>query len=661
MAISFSYDEATNKVVVNGGTEGTPATFADFVTADRAGTDTKLLDAGSPANDLALTYAVRPVENKALKVKCVVANKTAETDYIFITGKDWKGDAQTESIDVSAGNGSYETTKYWSEITTLDCSDNPAGGGTIWADGDLTVTQDIWGVIWDYGDKKYRLDCFFDIGDGVASTYFITKNERVNFADGKYPELTANATLQMGELQDDWGYNGSTFDIKLTANKDIFSGGTFLMYDSKLKFHSNYEWRFNGGDLTFNKSTITGNSNTHWRCNFKFKAGTNSLSIKKLRLDNWNLCALEIVPSIFTEVHRHYGNVGFSCLGTITATDLLFSSITTEVATSSWNVDHFTVKNPKAAISSLSIGFAGSDIKEQYTCNIHIADKDGADLETVNVKCEDKDGNEIFSVNTGVDGKITEQVITYKKWEGTDETLTEYSPHKFTISKAGYEMLVLDEITVDKPIDWHLELLPALAEADVREATVFGENKTGTLDLPSVNDVEKGVQFDNLAKTGVLKVPAEANVRQGEGYGANDNEFTGELDLPAEEDVEKGVKYDNETKEGNFEAPAEADVKKGVGYGANSVEFEGDYEADFPAEEDVEKDVSYDEGAKVGKFHVPEEEDVEVGVGYGANGTEFEGTYLGLKGNNLVAYLQKSVDLVGYLENKVSLTGELKS
>jgi len=57
----------------------------------------------------------------------------------------------------------------------------------------------------------------------------------------------------------------------------------------------------------------------------------------------------------------------------------------------------------------------------------------------------------------------------------------------------------------------------------------------------------------------------------------------------------------------------------------------------------------------------PEEEDVEVGVGYGANGTEFEGTYLGLKGNNLVAYLQKSVDLVGYLENKVSLTGELES
>ena len=123
MAITFTYDEATNKVVQTEGTAGTPATFADFVTADRAGTGTDLLVAASPGAAVNLTYAVRPVEDLAILVKCIVANKSAEADFIFITGKDWRGAAQTESIDVTAGDGSYTSTKYWSEITTLDCSD----------------------------------------------------------------------------------------------------------------------------------------------------------------------------------------------------------------------------------------------------------------------------------------------------------------------------------------------------------------------------------------------------------------------------------------------------------------------------------------------------------------------------------------------------------
>ena len=135
MAILFEYTDVgdfgsigDNTVRVTGGTSGTPATFDDFVTADRAGTGTTILDAGSPASDLALDTPVRPVEDLAIIVKCIVANKTAEADFIFITGKDWRGAAQTESIDVTAGNGSYTSTKYWSEITTLDCSDNGAGG-----------------------------------------------------------------------------------------------------------------------------------------------------------------------------------------------------------------------------------------------------------------------------------------------------------------------------------------------------------------------------------------------------------------------------------------------------------------------------------------------------------------------------------------------------
>jgi hypothetical protein len=73
--------------------------------------------------------------------------------------------------------------------------------------------------------------------------------------------------------------------------------------------------------------------------------------------------------------------------------------------------------------------------------------------------------------------------------------------------------------------------------------------------------------------------------------------------------------------------------------------------ADFPAEGDVEKDVVYDDGAKTGTFEAPTEEDVEEGVSYGADGTEYTGTFIPIyAGQDLIGYLEESVDLTGELE-----------
>ena len=53
---TFAYTESTNIVVVTGGTSGSPADFASFVAADRAGTGTSLLAATSPGSSVTLTY-----------------------------------------------------------------------------------------------------------------------------------------------------------------------------------------------------------------------------------------------------------------------------------------------------------------------------------------------------------------------------------------------------------------------------------------------------------------------------------------------------------------------------------------------------------------------------------------------------------------------------
>jgi hypothetical protein len=48
--------------------------------------------------------------------------------------------------------------------------------------------------------------------------------------------------------------------------------------------------------------------------------------------------------------------------------------------------------------------------------------------------------------------------VTARQWVGTAETLTNYNKFRLTVSAAGYETLILENITVDHPIVWHLEL-----------------------------------------------------------------------------------------------------------------------------------------------------------------------------------------------------------
>lgn len=107
-------------------------------------------------------------------------------------------------------------------------------------------------------------------------------------------------------------------------------------------------------------------------------------------------------------------------------------------------------------------GNASQYVYHKKTCNIHVVDKDGTAIQSVVVDCEDQNTTAVWSagtVTTDASGDITEQQITYKRYhlDGTTQT-TSYSPHKFTLSKAGYETLILESITVDDAIVWHLEL-----------------------------------------------------------------------------------------------------------------------------------------------------------------------------------------------------------
>lgn len=446
---NFSYTESTNIVTVTGGTSGSPATLADFVAADRAGTGTKLLDAGTPANNLTLTYQVRPVELRALNnIKFIVADKTAETDYIYLTGTDAWDAAQTESIDVSAGNGSYTSTKRWRTITNIDCSDNAAGGGTVWADGDLSVTQDIWGVIWDLGNDQYQVDARFIVGNGSASTYFAETGKQIVFNGitsswGSHIEIKANATLVFGTLNDADKHDtkdgcslhfGTNYNGYLRNN-----GGTCYIYSSHLFANVNYLY--------------VANVNRFWNC-----VGHKGISILKID-DVYRVTSSDMTfgirevktGDIIEDVvfyDAYYGirspragvrNIrGYNLNGCLFLFDITNPD-------DCWAANCYTPGNFVNITSSNSTG----NFYRQFTLEIEVQEEDGTAISGATVNLVDAGSNKVWDgLTTDANGNITangednspyDNAVSYKRYYYSGGMQTEtYGPWTLTVAKAGF-------------------------------------------------------------------------------------------------------------------------------------------------------------------------------------------------------------------------------
>ena len=506
MAIVFTYTKSTNTAVVTGGTSGTPATFADFVTADRAGSVTLLAAWAPNSGTKALTYQITPVEKLALLISFVIATKTAEADYIFITGTDAWDAAQTESIDVTAGNGTYVSTKRFRTITNIDCSDNAAGGGTVWADGTVVVTQPQWGVIWNLGNKQYKISCTVNIGDASTSTYFATTREQIVLpfitTFGNCFVVKANATFRSG--------------IKVSSTQT--NGGSQFLIDSVGSAWGGYIFAANTGlVLLYNTSVILTNPHATYGPSIRTYASSqgaeyidltvtglafynyggtvyyyNVLIINPVDIDYpfyWAGSTSAGIERVTIQIPTNYFFFVSADAVDVTVRDLVFQG-TPVVADLAIGLrynggDIFLVDCvlPNWTIHNADTSSQGGYLYRQYSVNIHLADKDGSNLASATVLCQDKNGASVFSVSTAVDGTITEQNVSYSQsiYTGGAEVTTVLSPHKFTISKTGYETLVLENITVDGSIDWHLELQDEVvypAEGDVKSGVDYGDGGT---------------------------------------------------------------------------------------------------------------------------------------------------------------------------------------
>jgi hypothetical protein len=483
---TFSYAAATNTVTVTGGTSGSPADFASFVAADRGGAGTLLLAAWSPnSNTKALTYQVRPVELLALLITFTVAGKTAETDYILITGTDAWGNAQTEPINVSAGNGTYITTKHFRTITNIDCSDNAAGGGAVWANGTVAVTQPIWGVIWDKSSNQYQLDCKFNVGDGSINTYFTDTGKQITIKNGVVTGLNqAVISVKAGAV----AYLCTVNDVATKATSD---GCQFILLENTY-----YGARIVEAIGTAYVGSASCRAVSAARYGALYEAGgtlyiwncllSNSMLIRCVNgsLNNiihsnpcqalYNTTA-PVINLIVNPLLAGQATIYASTTNQVVVNGLICNNLTGgyDVQVASFTANVFAVNCIiNGGVHTWSILYQGTctgSIYRQNTLDLHLTDVAGNNIAGAAVTLTDIAGpTTVFSVTTGADGKITfpgqdsstvDKAVTHTRYYYSGGAQSSYrGPWTLTITKTGYQTYQ-DVIAIDRKMDLEIALL----------------------------------------------------------------------------------------------------------------------------------------------------------------------------------------------------------
>jgi len=380
-----------------------------------------------------------------------------------------------------------------------------------------------WGVVDEIvADAMYKIDCNVNFGDGETSTYFTTLNEMIYFEDDKYFTITDQATLQSGKQTDGTANEGSTWSLGASGLVTLMANGAtdavFNLYNSTMQFRTAQGYRFRGGTIDIQESSMG------WKVAVKsyLYFDCDTLNIDGLYISYIAGPIFYLTPTTFNNFHIGGGDYGIRAEASMTAVGANLENIAVAELRTSLTVDVvLTLKDSVNPVTVPRIDKATGEEIEQYTCNIHVADEDGADLETVSIACttfgnvvsndaggtfykciEDhtsgvfatdvaadkwelttaayaalagctgvaqngawvtgidykKSATEFTGITTDAAGDIAEQTIDYKKWVGTSEALLTYSPHKFTLTHADYPDFTINDVTVDHPIVWRHEM-----------------------------------------------------------------------------------------------------------------------------------------------------------------------------------------------------------
>lgn len=369
----------------------------------------------------------------------------------FATVPTLETDAGAATLRITDGTSGDPVT--WNDVWAFD---GGSGNGDVPKDGGGTAKVSTF-MTETVADAVYIILKDVDFGnDAEDATYFLSKWEMIYFVSGYEWLVKTGATLAIGILRESKGTQGSKWSLAHGSNATLTSGGAFYLYGSTLEIRDQfYVYHLSGGDMVFKDSTI---SNPAWYSILSFESGLSSFDIQDIYFSETTL-RLKKAPTNMEKISSHHASSGIyiSFRSNVVSKEMAFTDSISEdihLHTSA----NFQLVDPISPPTSFKFDTAGSYAIEQYTVNIHITDKNGDDIETANVVCTDEAGSGVFDVNTDASGDIAEQTVNYQRWDGTSEVLTEYSPHDFTISKAGYRTVQINYNFSDGKVDWEIEL-----------------------------------------------------------------------------------------------------------------------------------------------------------------------------------------------------------
>lgn len=311
----------------------------------------------------------------------------------------------------------------------------------------------------------YRIHLHLDVGDASTATTLESLREMVYFDDACAFTVRAYASLYIGKLYNSYGGYGSTWRILGRDSAVAFINlGTLYVCNSRFEWHTGKIYQ-NGGSFYIYESVLDGNNQSY--------QGSTAANLYARSVDGFNMLYFNWPGGtiVSEDIHLHTIVRALADYNTsFTVANLRLTDVTAyEVYSAGIGSTIIVIVDPYSFAGNVRHDSSVCETYLKYTINIHINDKDGANLQGVKVNLYGSETTDYDtaawtedSVTTAADGTIAEQTVTVKKWVGTSETLTDYNVFKLVCSKAGYETLTLENITIDGPIDWHLELQDAI-------------------------------------------------------------------------------------------------------------------------------------------------------------------------------------------------------
>lgn len=462
--------------------------LTNAVSADLAGSYT-ILPENSPAAGLVPKSMPVKELGAASTVSVILSGTSAGAgDTVALTGIDYASNPLVESIDVSAGDGTYVTTMAFRNITDVTCVG--FSGGTV------RVDQDRWGVIVAYNIGFYStyntflFGCHLSIGDGSAATSVIVALGSLCFMTGTFFYIRNFGTLTLGT---GLGWAGTAYEIGYFG---VYVYQNFSQTGVSGRCHITGGSRFTESNVSLSMYGVKFlvHSFFHTRNYFDWRGGTLVCVDTTFQSVDTEAGTFEIRAGTVTLTRVTFFGVAFRLLAGVAMTGVKAGNVAGELrGSASIVVDDASFRRFVAAMypnsvvtcldgtlipTSFGINWIGQEsradcyiLKKRF--DLRVVDHTGDGITDAQVVIKDALGNTEADVATDANGDIAQQQLFWQKGSHTVHvglSWVNHTPHTVTISKAGYvtreltltmdrrreeiEMLDLELVPDTSPPEW---------------------------------------------------------------------------------------------------------------------------------------------------------------------------------------------------------------